>query len=226
MNTKPRPDHDTRAEEAQDAQDVAMAALLTMPDDVPWEEPKRAPVAVLAQHARHGYTQEAQPLTSDDADPAGIELEGALAINFMLAGNATVTFVSKKTLKRFTFKLRRPDDEKSTWTDNYGREHPVTRRPIWISVLSGPSNETDYAYLGTLWENAQGFEYAVGKKSRVDASAPSQHAAHWLAKALTNPALLEQCEVWHEGRCGRCGRKLTVPSSIASGIGPECATRM
>ena len=30
-------------------------------------------------------------------------------------------------------------------------------------------------------------------------------------------------EVWHEGRCGRCNRALTVPESIASGIGPECA---
>jgi hypothetical protein len=29
-------------------------------------------------------------------------------------------------------------------------------------------------------------------------------------------------EVWHEGRCGRCNRKLTVPASIESGFGPEC----
>jgi hypothetical protein len=29
-------------------------------------------------------------------------------------------------------------------------------------------------------------------------------------------------EIWHEGRCGRCGRKLTVPESIHNGYGPEC----
>jgi hypothetical protein len=29
-------------------------------------------------------------------------------------------------------------------------------------------------------------------------------------------------EFWHEGKCGRCNRKLTVPSSIESGFGPEC----
>jgi hypothetical protein len=28
--------------------------------------------------------------------------------------------------------------------------------------------------------------------------------------------------IWHEGRCGRCGRRLTVPESIESGYGPEC----
>jgi hypothetical protein len=33
-------------------------------------------------------------------------------------------------------------------------------------------------------------------------------------------------EFWHEGKCCRCGRKLTVPASIASGIGPECATKI
>lgn len=36
---------------------------------------------------------------------------------------------------------------------------------------------------------------------------------------------LPECEVWHEGRCGRCGRKLTVPESIETGIGPDCAKR-
>ena len=30
-------------------------------------------------------------------------------------------------------------------------------------------------------------------------------------------------EMLHEGRCGRCARRLTVPASVASGIGPECA---
>jgi hypothetical protein len=26
-----------------------------------------------------------------------------------------------------------------------------------------------------------------------------------------------------EGKCGKCGRALTVPSSILTGIGPECS---
>ena len=29
-------------------------------------------------------------------------------------------------------------------------------------------------------------------------------------------------EFWHEGRCCRCGKRLTVPESIQGGIGPEC----
>jgi hypothetical protein len=34
--------------------------------------------------------------------------------------------------------------------------------------------------------------------------------------------LPESLEIWHEGSCLRCGRKLTVPESIESGYGPEC----
>lgn len=33
------------------------------------------------------------------------------------------------------------------------------------------------------------------------------------------------CFAGTEGACGRCGRKLTVPGSIASGIGPTCAEK-
>jgi hypothetical protein len=42
----------------------------------------------------------------------------------------------------------------------------------------------------------------------------------------------DECElpkglkVHHEGRCCRCGRKLTVPESIETGLGPECASRL
>jgi hypothetical protein len=43
-----------------------------------------------------------------------------------------------------------------------------------------------------------------------------------LNKLKTNK-LPEFVEVWHEGKCGKCGRALTVPSSILTGIGPECS---
>lgn len=45
----------------------------------------------------------------------------------------------------------------------------------------------------------------------------------WFWRTLTNgrdfPAGFE---FWHEGRCARCSRRLTVPESISSGFGPEC----
>jgi hypothetical protein len=33
-------------------------------------------------------------------------------------------------------------------------------------------------------------------------------------------------EVWHEGFCGKCGKRLTVPNSIEIGIGPDCIKKL
>lgn len=43
----------------------------------------------------------------------------------------------------------------------------------------------------------------------------------WRGAALPAPG-----RIYHLGRCGRCGRALTVPSSVESGFGPECAGRV
>lgn len=140
------------------------------------------------------------------------------ARRFVLAGNATVTLVSRRTLQRFTFKFSRPHDSASA------------ERPVWVKLLSGPDNEGDYSFVGTLF-HPKWNEVRLSRKSRVSAEAASFHAVQWflfhLFHANGNPAaMLEQLEVWHEGRCGRCGRKLTVPTSIASGMGPECSGRL
>ncbi len=44
-----------------------------------------------------------------------------------------------------------------------------------------------------------------------------------VAIILNDPAKAAQAFAMYEGRCSRCGRKLTVPASIHHGLGPECA---
>ena len=56
-------------------------------------------------------------------------------IRFILAGNAVFTVENTGTGNRFTFKVRKPDDTK----------------PHFVSVLTGPNNESDYAFLGTVF---------------------------------------------------------------------------
>jgi hypothetical protein len=139
---------------------------------------------------------------------------------FALAGNATLTIVSKRTRQRFTFKVKVPE--------NVDRE-----RPVWhVSVLTGADNATDFRYLGTIFGTRGGSEspvYRPGRRSSIGVSALSAVAWRWFftqAFCKTTSPLLDQTEVWHEGRCGRCGRKLTVPESVASGFGPECSNVM
>ena len=46
----------------------------------------------------------------------------------------------------------------------------------------------------------------------------------WVWNRLTNHlGLPEVIEIWHEGCCGCCGRRLTVPASVELGYGPDCA---
>ena len=136
---------------------------------------------------------------------------------FVFAGNARLTLVSKKTGARFTYRVSKPK-----------RENGASSVSHFVGVLSVPENGADYSYLG-LYRDGM-FEF--GRKSPIPIGAPSGRAYSYFAKVLrraehdpeyTWPAELE---VWHEGRCGRCGRTLTVPESIARGIGPECAGRM
>ena len=49
-------------------------------------------------------------------------------------------------------------------------------------------------------------------------------AFEWLWRMLKSAKPLPPTfEFWHEGRCGKCGKKLTTPESIERGLGPECA---
>lgn len=123
---------------------------------------------------------------------------------FLFAGRALFTVTSKRTGTSFTYKLEQ------------GRNRFADR--LFASVLTGPDNTSDYAYLGMLTDGG----LRATTASRVDASAPSFAA---LARLLQHPEHAG-VEVRHAGCCGRCGRLLTRPESIDSGLGPECAGKV
>lgn len=128
------------------------------------------------------------------------------AREFALGGNAVLTLQSEKTGARFTYKIRAAQDGAVSF----------------VSVLTGQDNEGDYTYLGII----KGQTFARTGKSRIGADAPSFLALDWAWKALSAGRLPAQLAIFHEGRCGRCNRLLTVPESIESGFGPECSRRM
>ncbi len=125
---------------------------------------------------------------------------------FILGGNARFTLRSRTTGNRFTYRVRVKENE--------------NRPPVhFVSVLTGSDNESDYAFLGTIFE---GNVFRHSHKSRIGADAQSAKVFAWAFPRLADGTAPEELEVWHEGRCGRCGRVLTVPESVASGFGPEC----
>ena len=133
---------------------------------------------------------------------------------FLFAGNATVTIRSKSTQTRYTYRVKAPPKDK---------EGPCS---FFVAVLTGSDNTTDFTYLGHVFRNSG--DYVHGRKSTIGLEAPSAIAWKWFHDCIILGGRLrpEKVEIWHEGRCGRCNRKLTVPESIDIGLGPDCAEMM
>jgi Family of unknown function (DUF6011) len=129
---------------------------------------------------------------------------------YMSAGKATITLVSKATGNRFTYRLSLSEDKGC----------------IFVNALVGPDNTADYKYIGRIARDIFWAGRKIPKSGDVSRDAPCVKAFDWAWRQLMRGALPAELEIWHEGQCGRCGRKLTVPSSVAQGFGPECATKI
>ena len=142
---------------------------------------------------------------------------------FILGGNATFTVVNGG--ERFTFKVKSAtkDRDKNWSTGNQDRSM------FFVSLLTGPNNDSDFIYMGVLRQSQLdgAYRFVQTAKSKVGFDAPSAilFAKSWLCveEGCRWPS---RFEFWHEGQCCVCGRKLTVPESVASGIGPECAGKV
>jgi hypothetical protein len=136
-------------------------------------------------------------------------VDASAAAPFLVGGDAVVTFESRKTGVRFTYQIRLAEP----------RQGDDREPPHFVSVLTGPNNSADYVYLGCIFSKKV---YSHGKNSKIDRSAPSAVAFAWAWRHLSAGKMPEGLAVWHEGRCARCGRRLSTPRSIATGFGPVC----
>lgn len=130
------------------------------------------------------------------------------AIDFISAGKATFTFKSLTTGAWFTYK--------SEVVEEFGQKRIVVR------LLNGSDNTYNYTYLCTI-KVVDGLAMISREKSKISKDAKSFVVFNIAFYKLLVGVDIPNLEIWHEGRCCRCGRKLTVPESIAAGIGPECA---
>ena len=144
----------------------------------------------------------------------------------------TITLVSAKTDRSFTYLIARPPGD--------GLD-----RPWIIKILTGPNNRTDYVYLGLIRPVHDGeipYDDGAGhtnpllpstvlqhtQKSGLPTTAPGWRALDYLHRHVLRDAggtLPAPLGVWQEGSCGVCGRRLSRVESIARGVGPVCAAR-
>lgn len=131
------------------------------------------------------------------------------SLSFLLGGNSTFTVVSKKSSKRYIFKVKKGKGENA---------------PHFVSFLNGNDNTSDYAFLGTIFKEKS---FGYSRKSIAGYNSTVNKVFNWLLMVLVskNEKSFNMIEFYHEGSCGRCNRKLTTPESIKTGFGPVCRTK-
>jgi len=123
---------------------------------------------------------------------------------FITGGNSTFTILNDDTGVRYTYKVKKAKDVEL----------------FFVSYLAGNDNTSDYNYMGII---NKAKNYMLTKKSRVKTESIVNKAFAWLWNLTkTDGHFPDSFHFYHEGRCGRCGRKLTTPSSVESGFGPIC----
>ena len=133
--------------------------------------------------------------------------------DFVLAGKAVFTLVSSVTGNRLTFKVNKAKNAKEDG-------------PYFVAAMTGPDNICSYTYMGHMYKGRNGFKLIPGAKGKLGPDSITRKGFEWLLGRIkdTKP-LPDGGEFWHEGRCGACGRRLTVPLSIERGLGPICDPR-
>jgi Family of unknown function (DUF6011) len=129
------------------------------------------------------------------------------ALKFILGGNALFTIKSLKTGTRFTYKVL----------------HDCKREGYFkVSYLNGTDNTKDYKQIGFISPDSPYLQPISIHTKELTVFKAFDHVFLNLSIRMAMPLV----EIWHEGRCCRCGRVLTVPESISNGIGPECIFKM
>ena len=101
---------------------------------------------------------------------------------FILAGKATFTLESARTGKWFTYKVT-----KKEFKDRQTGE--VDKTFYFVSLLSGPQNDADYRYLGTI--NPK-FYVNTTKKSKIGTEAISFKALNFFVSHIRKGELHEE----------------------------------
>lgn len=132
-----------------------------------------------------------------------------LTKDFITAGRAVFTVKSGLTGEHVTYRIKHKEGN---------GQYP----PAWfVSVLTGPDNTKDYTFLGLLSTESGNVRLTRSTKF-TDDSKPVRVIRWALRRVWNDLPLPDGYTIHHEGRCGKCGRVLTVPESCSIGIGPEC----
>ncbi len=129
-------------------------------------------------------------------------------LEYIMAGNATITVLSDSTGARYTYHIAAAPYDKSF------------KHKCWfVKLLVGADNESDYVYIGCLRDD---YRFYNTPASKLSAESKPVVAFRYVTTCAQRHKIHSKLHVYRPNKCGRCGRTLTTPESIVSGFGPEC----
>ena len=152
------------------------------------------------------------------------------AKKFMFAGNAVFTLRNADNGARITFKVMRPRGVKAA-------KYPANLYFVSYKYNEDTTDGLGYMPIGYVMAGEPAYRMTMKQAQKLSSDKRYKPAVaeafekgskvfNWYLTGLFNGTLPETLEVYHAGRCGRCGKRLTVPYSIEVGYGPECIDLM
>lgn len=148
------------------------------------------------------------------------------AMKFLLGGSSVVTLEAVSDGARDTYLIQQAVDVQK---NEEGKSEKIRRQRWFVHLLVGADNTRSYNYLGCIDKKfgKLGFRTTRATANNKGASAENINrigdVIRDLEKGVDNSY---QTRIWHRGLCGRCAAPLTVPASIATGLGPVCAKEL
>jgi len=147
---------------------------------------------------------------------------------FLLAGKCYVTLEVVQTGTRYTYEIKQKVDKGKVTDPKTGqqKETVVKRYDFWfVAAQPGAIGDARPCYLGVI--DPDTFRTTASTAKNKLANAENINLIGDVIRLLrAGQSDSHHVKIWHCGKCGRCNKPLKVPSSILTGLGPECASQM
>jgi len=155
-------------------------------------------------------------------------------LKYILGGadrGATITVFSIKLGEKYVYQIKQCFEYAK---EDKFKNHPIKINRYFVYLLTGPNNEEDFTYIGTIDTNESKtniLSLRTTTKSHITEKAPAFTLFKYLLNELQcEPKyivnLMNRVKVYHDGHCSICGRKLTDIISSNISMGPICAPEL
>ena len=128
--------------------------------------------------------------------------------HYIQGGHGVCTIENPYSLNKYTYAFRKPVHEED-----------FAEGVAFVYVKSG----RNFMYVGMMEPD---MKFRKTRKSKYDTDSPEFKGAKYICDCARIKNFHIRMNIYHEGICGCCGRKLTDPSSIRLGIGPGCRRKL